>query len=225
MHNHQTFIPMVIECECCELANEFTFTTKHDRVICKSCLPHNGSPEKQQRKLRDHVGLYLSELRLAQEERANEADRYRDNLRVLRAQHQEEIDQMAAKNAELRAALQDGTSNPSVDRWMADEAVTQAREHRDRVYKQRDYAFVAIWQIKGLHHSDEKSSGHCSCGKPERRCRELDAVKPELEALQRWEDLQIQRLLDGHNHGLPDNHPEVLRMSGRRFGNGGRRTF
>lgn len=68
MHNHQTFIPMVIECECCELPNEFIFTTKHDRVICKSCLPHTGSPEKQQRKLRDHVGLYLSELRLAQEE-------------------------------------------------------------------------------------------------------------------------------------------------------------
>ena len=68
MHNHQTFIPMVVDCECCLLPNEFRFTSKHDRVICKSCLPHTGSPEKQARKLRDHNGLYLSELRLAQEQ-------------------------------------------------------------------------------------------------------------------------------------------------------------
>lgn len=225
MHNHQTFIPMVINCECCELPNEFTFKTKHDRVICKSCLPHNGSPEKQQRKLRDHVGLYLSELRLAQEERENEAVRYRDHLREVDAQHREELDQLAEKNAELRAALHDGTANPSVDRWMSDEAVTQAREHRDRAYNQRDHALAAIWQIDRLHHLDEMSSGSCSCGKPERRCKELEAVRPELEALHRWEDMQVQRLLDGRSHGLPDNHPEVLRMAGRRFGNGASRAF
>jgi hypothetical protein len=224
MHNHQTFIPMVIECECCGLPNEFTFTTKHDRVICKSCLPHTGTPEKQQRKLRDHVGLYRSELVLAQEERENEAARHRDNLRDLQAQHQEEVDQIAAKNAELRAALHDGATNPAVDRWLADEAVTQAREHRDRAYKQRDHALAAIWEIARLHHSGERSD-LCSCGKPERKGRELGAVKPEMGALQRWEDVQVERLLDGRDHGLPDNHPEVLRMSGRRFGNGRSRAF
>src|ERR1700742_2878182 len=97
MHNHQTFIPMVVDCECCLLPNEFRFTSKHDRVICKSCLPHTGSPEKQARKLRDHNGLYLSELRLAQEAREDDAVRYRDSLRELRVQHQEELDELVEK--------------------------------------------------------------------------------------------------------------------------------
>lgn len=218
MHNYQTFRPMVVVCECCKLPNEFTFATKHDRVICKGCLPHTGSPEKQQRRLRDHAGLYLSELCLAQEERATEAERYRDNLRDLRAKHQEDLDQLNAKIAQLRAALHDGTTNPVVDRWLADEAVIQARENRDRAYRARDAAFAAVWQIDRLHHCDDSSSDYCSCGRAQRKCRELDAIKTELNALRRWEDVQIERLLDGLNHGPPDNHPEVLRLSGTGIG-------
>jgi hypothetical protein len=223
MHNHQTFRAMVVECECCRLPREFTFATKHDVVICKSCLPHSGSPEKQQRKLRDHVGLYRSELLIGQEDREHEAGRYREGLRDLKDQHREELATLEAKIDQLRAALHDG-ADPAVDRWLADEAVTQARENRDRAYRQRDYALAALWQIDRLHHPDDKSSGHCSCGKPERGCRELGAVSPELEALRRWEDGQVERLLDGRGHGLPDNHPEVLRMAGRKFGNGGGRA-
>jgi hypothetical protein len=218
MHNHQTFRPMLVSCECCKLLREFTFTSKHDQVICKGCLPHSGSPEKQQRKLRDHVGLYLSELRIEQDERREEVDEYRDKLRELRLQHQDELDQLAARNAQLAEALRDRATNPDVDRWLADEAVTMAREQRDRAYRKRDYAFAAIWQIHRLHHNDDNASGFCSCNKPQGRCKELGAIEPELDELRHWEDIQIQRLRDGHYHGLPDNHPEVLRLAGRGFG-------
>ncbi|SHV60754.1 Uncharacterised protein [Mycobacteroides abscessus subsp. abscessus] len=224
MHNYQTFKPMVVDCECCRLPNEFLFTSKHDRVICKGCLPHTGSPEKQQRKLRDHAGLYLSELRLAIEERESDAQRYRDSLRDQRAEHQERVDQLTQRIAELGAALHDGARNPAVDRWLADEAVTQARENRDRAYRARDFAFAALWQIDRLHHSDDNSSDHCSCGKAERKCRELDAIRTEVHALRRWEDVQIDRLLDGLDHGLPDNHPEVLRLRGTVLGLNNRRS-
>lgn len=217
MHNYRTFKQMTVKCECCELPRDFFFKTKHDRVICRGCEPHNGSPEKQQRRLRDHVGLYLSELRLSQEERESEAQRYRAGLRDMQDRHNEEIGVLNEKIAQLRAALHDG-ADPAVDRWLADEAVTMAREKRDSAYRARDFAFRALWQIDRLHHASDKSSDHCSCGKPQRKCQELDAIKSEVDALQRWEVVQIDRLLDGLDHGLPDNHPEVLRLAGTVLG-------
>lgn len=39
--------------------------------------------------------------------------------------------------------------------------------------------------------------------------KERDAIKPEIDALQRREEIQIERLLGGRDHGLPDNYPEV----------------
>ncbi|MBV0916540.1 hypothetical protein [Mycobacteroides chelonae] len=217
MHNYVTFRQMTVECECCELPNEFFFKTKHDRVICKGCEPHNGSPEKQQRKLRDHAGLYLSELRLAQEDSETQAQRHRDSLRTMQDQHSEEIGVLNEKIEQLRKALHDG-ADPAIDRWLADEEVSSAREKRDRAYRARDFAFAAIWQIDRLHHTSDKSPNQCSCGKAQHHCQELGAIKTEIIALQRWEEVQIERLLDGRDHGLPDNHPEVLRLSGTVLG-------
>jgi hypothetical protein len=38
---------------------------------------------------------------------------------------------------------------------------------------------------------------------------ELAAIRPAVDALIKWENNQINRLLHGHPHGLPDDHPEV----------------
>lgn len=217
MHSYVTFKRMTVKCECCKLPNEFYFKTKHDRVICKGCEPHNGSLEKQQRKLRDHVGLYLSELRLAQEESETQAQRHRDSLRDMQDQHSDEISTLNKKIEQLRAALHDG-ADPAIDRWLADEEVSSARKKRDRAYRARDSVFGAIWQIDRLHHASDKSPDLCSCGTAQHKCRELEAIKPEIVALRRWEDVQIDRLLDGLDNGLPNSHPEVLKLSGTVLG-------
>jgi len=118
------------------------------------------------------------------------------------------------QRAGVPPTIQTGKLNPAVEQWLADEEVRTALEKRDRAYRSRDFAFATLWRLAKLHHPDDHHDGRCSCGRHEDTCKELQAISPELGMLRRWEETQIERLDDQLEHGLPDDHPAVMRSGG-----------
>jgi hypothetical protein len=82
---------------------------------------------------------------------------------------------------------------------------------RDQAYRSRDHAYRALWAVDRLHREDDTRAGFCGCGRQADRCNELQAIVPAVGALNRWEGHQIDRLTRDLEHGLPDEHPEVLK--------------
>jgi hypothetical protein len=165
----------------------------------------------------DHAGLYRSELRINLEDRKADARSYAAKLHELDdriAQRDQIIAEKDVAIADLQAVIQTGKLNPAVERWLAEEEVRTALERRDRAYRSRDFAFAAPWHLAKLHHRDDHHAGRCSCGRHEETCKELQGISPELGMLRRWEETQIERLHDQLEHGLTDDHPEVMRTGG-----------
>ena len=92
--------------------------------------------------------------------------------------------------------------------------MTAAWEQRDAAYRSRDHAYRALWAVDRLHHEDEARDGYCGCGRHADRCMVLAAIWPAVDSLIKWEKNQIDRLQRGQPHGLPAEHPEVLKHSG-----------
>jgi hypothetical protein len=218
MHGHPLWTQITLECKCCKIPREFTFKSASDHVICKCCERHIGdSAAKRQLRNEDHAGLYRSELLMCREDRAVDARQHAAELQELHDRIAQRDDTIAKNNVaigDLQAVIRTGELNPAVERWLADEEVKAALEKRDGAYRSRDFAFATIWRLAKLHHPDEHRDGWCSCGRKDDRCKELEAIYPELHALRHWEETQIQRLHDELEHGLPNDHPEVMRLGG-----------
>jgi hypothetical protein len=209
---------LTVNCECCAIPHEFVFKAASDHVICKSCERHIGdSAAKRELRNKDHAGLYRSELLICLEDRETDRRDHAAELQRLKdtiAGRDEIIREKDVALADLQAAIRSGELNPAVERWLADEEVQGALDKRDSAYRSRDFAFAALWRIAKLHHPDDHQDGFCACGRNADRCKELDAVYPELRSLEQWEVDQVERLRDNREHGLPSDHPEVMRLGG-----------
>lgn len=215
MHNHPLHSRVTVQCDCCKIPRDFAFSSSSDHVICKSCHRHQGDSQgKKALRNEDHAGLFRSELLLSHEDRRADEQRFEDKLEEMKERITQRDTIIAAKDlliGDLEAAIRDGDLNPAVERWLADDEVRTALRRRDSAYRARDYAFAALWQIARIHHPDERDDQHCSCTRPAKRCPELVGIAGELDALRDWETTQVERLHDDRDHGLPDNHPEVLK--------------
>ena len=81
---------------------------------------------------------------------------------------------------------------------------------RDRAYQSRDRAFSLLSAAALLHQIDERTDKHCVCGSAWSTCEVGRLLEDEGRGLRNWESKQRERLLAGHGHWLPDNHPFVL---------------
>jgi hypothetical protein len=231
MHDYPLHGYVTAVCECCKLSCEIWFTSKDDDVVCKGCRKHHGGGDGPARvgwRNREHVGLYWSELQLAQDELAQARQEHAAEVQRLEDRHSQRVEQMEAELAKQRvdiadlwASIRDGELNPAVRQWMSDVEVTEALEKRDRAYRWRDLAFGALWGVAQLHRPDPHDERLCTCTRKVLKCRELQAIAREIGALDAWEDKQIERLRDSKEHGLPWEHPDVQRLGGghlkRRF--------
>jgi hypothetical protein len=167
-------------------------------------------------RLRDHERLYWSELEICREDRESDAREAEARRQELREELQEEIarrDGIIAERdvtiADLRHAIQKSELNPAVEEWLADDMIRTAYAKRDSAYRARDFALATIWRAAQLHDGDPDRDEDCICGRKADRCQELEAIADELVAMRDWEQIQVERLRDGLEHGLPREHPEV----------------
>ena len=215
MHNHPLHREVTVECSCCHIDCSFMFKSSSDHVICKGCLRHQGNtlPKVMQRDA-DHIGLWKSAFGVAKEDHFVELNR----LKNLITQRDREIAALQTEVEDLHQVVRVGVEDASplaVQQWFASDRVAQANDQRDAAYRSRDHAYRALWAADHLHHEDEWRDGYCSCGQPAAQCKELGAISPVVTTLHRWEHTQLERLYRGLDHGLPDEHPEVLKLSPR----------
>jgi hypothetical protein len=213
VHKYALHRPVDATCLCCELGYRSVFKSSSDSVICPGCSRHQGSTlAKLTQREQDHRNLYKSELALVEEKRkADVADVQRSH-----ASAQEEAKQLREEVSDLRGAVRSQVGQRPVETiaaWLESEQIAAAVRERDAAYRSRDRAIAVIWQVSEAHL--ERDSRTCSCGQSRNRCAMFQAVDPIRPALNSWESKQVQRYQAGREHGLPDNHPVVLK-GGRR---------
>lgn len=220
MHGYKLHYPVDAECLCCHVVMRFTFKSNSDQVICTSCQRHQGStvPKLAQRD-KDHVNLWRSELALAAEAHA---ERMAGLIAKLRTRD-EEIGTIQTQLLDARHAIEtELLEGPiaSLQGWWDSIQIEEAHTARDQAYRSRDHALRTMWRLDKLHH-DGSQPNHCSCGKTTGKCQEWQALTDNREFLYRWESKQIERLKLDQEHGLPDDHPEVLRTGRRSYRHAG----
>jgi hypothetical protein len=159
----------------------------------------------------DHIGLWRSELAIINENHADKATRLQNVIE----QRDRELARQRTEIEDLQAVVRAGVENAplaAVEQWFASEQVAAATTQRDSAYRSRDHAYRALWAADRVHHEDESRDGYCSCSKRTDRCKELGALAPAVNALLKWENNQIERLRSGLPDGLPNEHPEVLKL-------------
>lgn len=221
MHQHPLYRRITVTCECCEIPQDFEFKSATDLVICKGCTRHSGdSKRKQDLRARDHTGLYWSELEISREDRVEDERRHElecDRLRARIAELEDSIHDRDNTIGDLQAVLKTGHLNSGAEQWMADLEVKSAHDKRRSAYRSRDFVYVALWRVAQLHDIDDSRPDYCICGADADSCRELAAISRQLSFLEIWEEKQIERLLEDREHGLPDEHPEVLKYGPGRW--------
>jgi hypothetical protein len=217
MHHYPLHRNVEASCTCCRIKRDFTFKSPTDHVVCPGCARHQGnSPNQESLRNRDHADLFRSEFMLAQEERKSDAARHHRALEAAKAVTAQRDEVIAEKNAtigDLRATIQTGDMNPMVETWLAEEAVKQAHEQRDSAYRSRSYAYESLWRLSRIHREHDTELDLCACGRKSDKCKELLAIREALPAVKHWENAELRRLHENLNHGLPPDHPEVLRLS------------
>ena len=212
MHTYQLHRLVKAECLCCRVEQDFTFTSSSDQVVCKSCTRHQGQTTvKANQRDTDHVGLWKSELELAKINRREDIARLQEAIAHRDQQLRERRKEISDLQAVVRAGVESAPS-PMVERWYTDEKVVEALQLRDAAYRSRDRAYRSLWWLARLHREDDARDGYCVCRRTVRGCKEWQAVAGAFPALNKWERDQIDRLHSGQPDGLPDDHPEVLKL-------------
>lgn len=155
---------------------------------------------------------------MAKEEHATAYAELDQRRRRAVEERDQKVADLRAEIEDLRAVIRAGVENapwPTVEHWYQSEQVTDATRKRDSAYRSRDHAFRALWFIDQVHHEDVGGANHCTCGAPAELCKMFTALEPVRDALYKWENQQIDRLRSDREHGLPHEHPEVLRLGGR----------
>jgi hypothetical protein len=211
LHSYKLYYPVDAECLCCHVIMQFTFRSRSDQVVCASCQRHQGtSAAKLIQRDQDHIGLWRSELGLEKEARAEHVQRLNNTI----ARRDADIVELRESLSDARGAIKTELKNrpvATVMAWIESENIAEALNLRDAAYRSRDHALSVIWHIDRLHHDHDEKDNHCSCGKGASKCKEHEALERIVEALDRWEESQIDRLKRDLEHGLPRDHPEVLK--------------
>ena len=193
----------------------FVFSSAHDHVLCDRCLEHQGSTAAIAiRRDRDHVKLWEAVFATVTAQHSQRVTQLRAEI----AQRDADMTSLRETVSDLRGAIHaDLQQRPvaSVQAWFDSVQVVEANEKRDAAYRSRDVAMARIWSLDRLHHVDETRDDLCSCEKPKAKCRELAVLGPIVEFLDRWEERQLERLRADQPHGLPHDHPEVLKRRPR----------
>lgn len=208
MHQYQLHREVDAECVCCRMLYPVTFTSKHDQVVCKSCIRHVGgdTPAKIEQRANDHLGLWVSEVQ-ALEEELDDAQREFGDFKVKAYETQRRLQ---GEIEHLTDSVAQGLSDRSpekVRQIMTQHVVTEAEDARDAAYRSRDRLYGVLWRLDGKHRPD--SDGVCICKRP--NCSVLDVIdEDEREGLYRWERKQIERAKKRQSHGLPRDHPDYV---------------
>lgn len=193
----------------------FVFLSAHDHVLCERCLEHQGSTATiAARRDREHIKLWEAVFATVTEAHSARVTEFRQKAR----EQEETIAALRGQVLDLQGAIKAGFDQrpvASVQAWMDSIQVADAEDKRDASYRSRDYAMRHIWALDRLHHRDERREDQCSCGRAVSKCHELAVLDDIADNLYRWEQRQLERLRADQPHGLPDEHPEVLR-TGRR---------
>lgn len=175
--------------------------------------PPGHDPKSLTLRDRDHKALWRSEIALL-------AERHQARIEAASAQakaYRDEVERLKEANSELREHIRNGFESApleSVREWLISDAIKEANAERDRAFRSRAHAYRTLWAANTIHHHDPQRDERCSCGKPAPGCNALLAIENIEETLYRWERHQVQRLMDGKEHELPDDHPDVLARPG-----------
>jgi hypothetical protein len=125
--------------------------------------------------------------------------------------------------AELRAQVHEltGSIADNFDRsgpgaagsLIENEIIRRAERKTELAHRLNDRIMSALWRIGNLHRDDDAAGHRCSCGRTTAQCAEWKAVEPQRRALSDWEKRNLVLLREGKRHGLPDDHPDVVRIS------------
>jgi hypothetical protein len=208
-HNYPLHVDIDAECQCCRMLQPFRFSSPTDHVVCTFCSRHLGG-DKAAKRDTDHLAMWF--------ERHSEAIAAHRSFVAAATAEKTSAD---AANAELRAQLNDLTKSIADEfdrsplggaRGLVENEVTRRAERRTELaHRLNDRIMAALWRVDTLHRDDEANNLRCTCGKPTAECAEWKAIEPQRRALYDWENRNLALLKEGKRHGLPDDHPEVVK--------------
>ena len=207
-HQHPLHVDVDVRCLCCASVQRFRFGSPSDQVVCEHCRTHLGD-EKAVRRDREHVALWrgiLDRHDAEAESAASAATLAVDAAAAALARASAERDQLrtgaidgdSVVGAELRDSLQD-------------DLVRRAERATALTARRVDKAMVALWRLQAFHHPDARKPGTCSCGRSLTVCGESRVLEAQRQDMLDWERRQLVLLRAGERHGLPPEHPEVVR--------------
>jgi hypothetical protein len=195
-----------VVCPCCRIPR-IPRREAGVRKVCARCELHHGNTgERLLRKNADHVSEWSTFHAEAVRSASAEIERMTQALA-----------QVNADNAVLQQQLEDtkyalttGQPTLSVLNMLETERVRDAEQRARQAYRSRDVLAAQLWRLDALH-NDADRDGTCRCGLRTAQCEIWKLLEDERPFLYSWEAKQVDRLREGLDHGLPDEHPEVAR--------------
>ncbi|WP_184238076.1 hypothetical protein [Conyzicola lurida] len=208
----------ILVCHCCGVPNEIYMESATSHQVCDPCKRHStGDWKAVTRTHTEWVVAYYSE-----RERLNAEAR--QTARAALVSKQAEVEKLTARFQHAVSTMASQYADAPIgdlQNWVRAAVVSKAGSDRDTAFRTRDAAMRVVWRIDQLHRKKYNRDTACSCGTKATSCRELKAVEPFADELDRWEDEQLARLSKGRDCGLPKEHPKMagrgpLQYSGRR---------
>ncbi|MHB1172592.1 MAG: hypothetical protein ACYCZY_08875 [Lacisediminihabitans sp.] len=197
----------IAQCLCCGLPRSIYRDSPSAQQVCDECMQHHNRDLQQNMDL--HRQWWLEYTARAASEYEAFASRCR--ARIKDASHR--IEGLQEKLVNLTAVVDNDYHDAplgDLQTWMQSESVKIFESKMRAAYRSRDSTMVALWRLDRLH-GDSKTRGKCQCGVRDDKCKARAALAPILPVLDRWEARELERLTMGREHGLPRDHPEVLK--------------
>jgi len=190
-----------VTCECCWIT-AVELSLRNDVKLCPPCRGHIwdiGSLRADHRKLTEaliatHKGALAG---------------VKAKIENIDAQ----LTRVRAERDQLLKTLGSDLANASdIDlKAIEAQAVLALQDDLRRAYFSRNRAMNAVWLLDERHH--EGAGDKCSCGKPIHACKDFSDLGFFRDDFRRWERKQIEQMKAGKAHGLPENHPEAIKLN------------
>lgn len=197
-------------CACCGIPRLIYMDSPSAQQVCDPCKQHSGRDLQQNLLLHRNWWLQYTAAR----ERAHRSTV--DTLRTDTSTEQARANEAESRVQELATVIDAAYANAPIgdlQQWVQSDLVKRSRSRERSAYRMRDEAMVVLWRLDQLH-GDSKRGALCKCGEPIPKCPERKLLTPMIEILDLWEEQQLKRLRSGQIHGLPREHPEVLKKTG-----------